>query len=70
MCEPIIDVRTETIYENLIVPVPEGLTKPIDVVRGPDKVDIIALGAAMQMCGARINQANGRLHDISLIQVQ
>lgn len=65
--KPIIEYRTVTTVEDRFVPVPASLTAPVEVVTAPEKVDIIALGAAMEMCGVRLNVANGRLHDISLI---
>jgi len=68
VCEPIIDYRTVTTTEDRIVPVPASLTKPIETVAAPPKVDIIALGAALEMCGVRLNQANGQLHDIGTIE--
>lgn len=63
-CAP-VEIRTETIYQDKIVPVPDHMTPEIEVpkVREQDK-DTIGLSAGYKARGVRLRQCAGYLDEI------
>ena len=65
--EPIYVYETKTLIQDRYVPIPEGLTKPVEVVELPENFDVYTLGAAYKAQKVRAMQCNGQLAEIANI---
>lgn len=52
------------------MPVPPGLTAPVEVPRLPESVDTLSLGATYKATVVRLMQANGQLAEIKRLADQ
>lgn len=60
-CEPVI------IEKDRYIPIPESLTRPVEIVDLPNDFDVYSLGAAYKSQRVRAQQCNGQLSEISKI---
>lgn len=69
----VTEYETITVSRDRIVPVPESLTKPVEIVELPDNggfrnADTLQLGAAYKAQKVRAKQCNGQLLEISKLK--
>jgi hypothetical protein len=58
-CEPVV------VEKDRIVPVPETLTRPVDIVELPEDFDVYSLAAGYKAQRVRAEQCNGQLAEIA-----
>lgn len=60
----VVEYETAEVFVDRYVPVPESLTKPVDIVDLPENPDTITLGSAYKTQKTRARQCNGQLEAI------